>query len=558
MLGDLLTPWFLLAAVLIPLIYAERWIHSHLYGVGWLLTNDNHTATILYYLFLLPGVALHEFIQWLVAGALNVKTKRLTAWPEAQENGTLRLDFVKIEEANWLSAAVIGASPLIVGLLVVMFVSNNILNLEDFLSALSTGDFAIIGPALRKLGSTPDFYLWLYVMFAIGNAMLPTPSDRRGWPLVLATFAGVITFLLIIGTGDVLLATFTGPVAHTVELMATAFGTVLAVEVWAIITIGFVEEILERITKRKFVYRQEEDITSAASRRSPGSREYLASGEPRPSIYNLNLPIPDPSEASEIKAWREPSPTTPSERLNVPSPRPPTPPTPQPSQGPISTQQTPTEERSPLTGRRSRPAGDLRHPGSPSATSGSQQSPRSSAPEGRSGRIPTSSPIGRSAGAAPDRTGTTTTPARDPLRHVDGGPSSADKTDSPTRSPFDTPRRRSSPTEEGQIPPLGRTSDRRPLPTAADTASDRPRPSIDRPITSGITMSHERQLPGTGSQNEPGTRVPPKSPFGSSPQGTIGESRRPEKTERISPFGDVDADDENDFEDLEYVDFEDL
>jgi hypothetical protein len=46
-LGNLLTPWIELAAVLIILIYVEKWIHSHLYGVGWLLTNDKKTATAL-------------------------------------------------------------------------------------------------------------------------------------------------------------------------------------------------------------------------------------------------------------------------------------------------------------------------------------------------------------------------------------------------------------------------------------------------------------------------------------------------------------------------------
>jgi len=95
-LNDLLTPWLLLAAAIIPLVYVERWIHSHLYGVGWLLTNDKKSATALYYVILFPGVFVHEFTQWLVAGALNVKTRRVTSWPEGQDNGTLRLDFVQI------------------------------------------------------------------------------------------------------------------------------------------------------------------------------------------------------------------------------------------------------------------------------------------------------------------------------------------------------------------------------------------------------------------------------------------------------------------------------
>jgi hypothetical protein len=301
-LGNLLTPWIELAAVLIILIYVEKWIHSHLYGVGWLLTNDKKTATALYYLLLSPGVFVHEFTQYLVAGALNVKIKRVMAWPEAQEDGTLRLNFVQIKDANRLQAAVIGAIPFLVGLGLVWVISNHILNMEDLMAALAAADITLIGKAVQNLASTPDFYLWLYLMFAIGNAMLPTPADREGWPLLFAVFVVIIAILVIIGTGDVLLKTFTGPVAHGVDLLTTAFATVLVVEVSGIIIIGFAEEIAERITKRKFYYGKERAETRSRERQ-PGSSDPLPVGTPLPSIYNLPLPLPTPSE---IRSARKP------------------------------------------------------------------------------------------------------------------------------------------------------------------------------------------------------------------------------------------------------------
>ena len=57
--------------------------------------------------------------------------------------------------------------------------------------------------------------------------MLPTPADRQGWPLLVGVFAVVIGFLVLIGVGDVLMETFTGPVAHGVNRLTTAFATVL-------------------------------------------------------------------------------------------------------------------------------------------------------------------------------------------------------------------------------------------------------------------------------------------------------------------------------------------
>ena len=74
----------------------ERWLHQHMFKVGWLLTKNLQTTTILYYTFFLPGVVLHEFIYWLVAGILNVRAERAIAWPEAQAIAELKLNFIKL------------------------------------------------------------------------------------------------------------------------------------------------------------------------------------------------------------------------------------------------------------------------------------------------------------------------------------------------------------------------------------------------------------------------------------------------------------------------------
>ncbi|HVO41965.1 MAG TPA: hypothetical protein VMT34_05055, partial [Aggregatilineales bacterium] len=398
--GSLLTPWLILAAVLIPLIYVEKWIHAHLYGVGWLLTNNKKSATALYYVLLFPGVFVHEFTQYLVAGALNVRIKRVIAWPEAQDDGTLRLNFVQIKQAHWMQAAVIGAAPLFTGLSIIWVISNQILNLDNVLSALATANITVIGPALQELVSKPDFYLWLYLMFTVSNAMLPTPADREGWPLVVVSFAVVIGFLVVIGTGAVLLRTFTGPVAHGVERLAAAFATVLAVEIPGLLVIGLAEEILKRITKREFQY-GEERMRSGATRQ-PGSSDPLPLDAPMPSIYNLPLPVPVPSEAPAHRAPPTPTPAPAQPAPADASQRPTAPPAPGGEQrpapqrapgGPGAPLPSPRPERQPVSAAGS-PAvpdrGPSRLPGSASALA---QTDRPSRPAGASGPV---SPEGES------------------------------------------------------------------------------------------------------------------------------------------------------------------
>ena len=116
----------------------ETWLHQHLFKVGWLTTKNFQTTTILYYTFFLPGVVLHEFTYWLAAGLLNVRAERAIQWPEAQDIGELKLNFVKLapRSSPW-RVAIITLCPLIVGILVVVLIANSIFQLPALL-AIST------------------------------------------------------------------------------------------------------------------------------------------------------------------------------------------------------------------------------------------------------------------------------------------------------------------------------------------------------------------------------------------------------------------------------------
>ncbi len=563
-LNDLLTPWLLLAAAIIPLVYVERWIHSHLYGVGWLLTNDKKSATALYYVILFPGVFVHEFTQWLVAGALNVKTRRVTSWPEGQDNGTLRLDFVQIQQAGRLKAAIIGASPLVVGMSLVWLISNQILDFGDFVTALGTGDVQIIGPALRELAGKTDFFIWLYLMFTISNAMLPTPADRQGWPLVIGAFALVLFFLVVLGSGEVLLETFTGPVATGVRRLSTAFVTVLLVEIPGILLIGFLEEVLERLTRRKFDYSQP---VRAARVREPGSNLPLRPGTPLPSVYNLLLPVPDPSELNALRAQaRRFSAAASTER---------------PALGPSPAKESPVASPAPAL---TAPERDDRMPAR-----------RGPSPEERpaAGARPLAVPAGREPGGLPA-----------PLRAEAGTRSEIPGRDEPLRErPLPTERR---PLEDrGDSPPPGdrqppfRRAAPQPAPLRSPSAGDRdedatapPRRTLPQPAPFRSPSAGDRDEDRT---SPPRRTLPQPAPFRSRPEAghevpdeddleetdaprTLGMrspiSGAPRPFERPlarpSPFDDdadddfdemgdeVDDEDEDGIEELEYIDFDDL
>lgn len=181
----------------------ERWLHQHIFKVGWLLTRSYRTTTILYYTFFLPGVVLHEVVYWLVAGALNVSAERAIKWPEAQEIGELKLNFVRISPRTSLyKRTIISTAPLVAGLVIIWVAANHVFDLQGTLAIMSGGDLDDVAAGLAHLTSAPDFWLWAYLVFTISNTMYPSvPKDLQGWRTVAGAAALIGGLLILVGVG---------------------------------------------------------------------------------------------------------------------------------------------------------------------------------------------------------------------------------------------------------------------------------------------------------------------------------------------------------------------
>jgi hypothetical protein len=175
----------------------ERWLHQHIFKVGWLVTKNFQTTTVLYYTFFLPGVVLHELVYWLAAGMLNVRAERAIAFPEKQEIGELKLNFIRLsKKASPLKVAAISAAPPLVGLFIVWWISINIFDISSVVAIMTSGESDAISNGLTLLVSAPDFWLWLYLAFTIGNTMMPSPGALQGWRPVITLLVAVIGALV--------------------------------------------------------------------------------------------------------------------------------------------------------------------------------------------------------------------------------------------------------------------------------------------------------------------------------------------------------------------------
>jgi hypothetical protein len=286
----------------------ETWLHQHLFKVGWLTTKNFQTTTILYYTFFLPGVVLHELTYWLAAGLLNVRAERAIQWPEKQEIGELKLNFVKLAPRSSLwRVAIITLCPLIIGILTITLIANNIFQLPSLLAASTPVTLQNLNSARQVLFQTPDFWLWFYVAFTISNTMIPDLAQSTGWRRIGIVLGVIVTVLVVIGLGNaVVLGVLTGGVANILNAVSGVFAIIIVINVFMVGVLSVIENTIEFITGDSADFRNGKMITMTREERMTSrmreiekqrqARERKRSGRRAeeigpPSIYKQPLPL---------------------------------------------------------------------------------------------------------------------------------------------------------------------------------------------------------------------------------------------------------------------------
>jgi len=180
------------AGCLLVFIVVQRWLHGELQAVLLLLTRRPAAALGIFSLLFFPGVLLHETSHYVMARLLGVRTGRFSLVPKVMANGTLRLGFVETSVTDPLRDTLIGAAPLISGVLVMTILGLKPLGILPLTEWVFKGDWATLASEVVKLPARPDFWLWFYLAFAVSSTMLPSASDRRAWwsiGLVVAVLA---------------------------------------------------------------------------------------------------------------------------------------------------------------------------------------------------------------------------------------------------------------------------------------------------------------------------------------------------------------------------------
>ncbi len=246
-----LMPIILVAIAFPMLLLMQRWVHTRLHELALLIMNNLERATILYALVLLPGVFLHEGSHWLTAKLLGVRTAGFSLIPRRKADGSIQLGYVeyyKTAAVGPIRESLIGGAPLIVGTAVILLIGFKIFNLSGLLTAVQAGNVTLLTATLYQLFQANDLFVWLYLIFAISNAMMPSASDRRAWPVFLAMMGGAALLLFLLDLQGVLWKGLAGPTAVIFGYLGLTLAMAIAIDFVAIVIIISLEALVRKIS----------------------------------------------------------------------------------------------------------------------------------------------------------------------------------------------------------------------------------------------------------------------------------------------------------------------
>jgi hypothetical protein len=235
----------------------QRWIHTHLHGIALLLTGKSERAVILYAIVLLPGVLLHEVSHWLMATLLGVRTGSFSLLPRQQSDGSVQLGYVEYYKSSSLGAlreSLIGGAPLVTGTAVILLIGFRIFGVTNLSAAIQSGDVDTLVTALGQVFAVPDFLVWLYLLFAISNAMMPSRSDRRAWPALILTLSTIAIVMTVLDIEDVIFAGIANWAPTVFGYLGSALSMAIAVDILFMIFLSLVEGLVSRLKGVNVVY----------------------------------------------------------------------------------------------------------------------------------------------------------------------------------------------------------------------------------------------------------------------------------------------------------------
>jgi hypothetical protein len=192
-----LTTLILLFLNLSALAWLSRQVSLRVQVVTFYATGWRDLADVIIFLLLMPGVFVHEGAHWLAARALGLRTGKFRVWP-VKQGEYIGLGSVSVERSDIWRQSMVGIAPLVAGNVVLAIVGWQVFATPALLRTLASGQIAGAATTFFSALRTADGLLWAYVIFTVGNSMMPSSSDREPIkPVLLYTVFAALIYVVI-------------------------------------------------------------------------------------------------------------------------------------------------------------------------------------------------------------------------------------------------------------------------------------------------------------------------------------------------------------------------
>jgi hypothetical protein len=240
---------FWLSLALVGLWFLQRAFHREIQAIFLIATRRADITVIAFSLIFLPGVFLHELSHLLMAKLLGVRTGHFSLIPQPLPDGRLQLGYVEAAHSDILRDSLVGAAPLISGTLFVAFAAINRLHLVVMWDTLRNGQWSLFFWGLQTLPTIPDFWLWIYLTFAVSSTMLPSESDRHAWLPLGLVVGGLLALALAAGVGPWMLSNLAPALNQFLRGAALILLVSIIVHALLILPLLFIHRLLTKVTK---------------------------------------------------------------------------------------------------------------------------------------------------------------------------------------------------------------------------------------------------------------------------------------------------------------------
>jgi hypothetical protein len=237
-------------AVFALTIVLQQWLHRHIQGFAFALTGNPGCALRLLFYLLLPGIYLHEASHYIAAKILIVDVRKFNVGIGNSRKKQVSLGSVQIARSDPFRESLIGAAPFIVGITAIWLI-------VSLGFGVNAANLSMEQWIARVGASSHDWTTWafLYLIFAVSTAMIPSESDREPWGLVLIVAGVLISVLLLLGWMPRVPPDLVSLARHILDALTFSLSIAVGVNGIVAAALWILERTVERISGKRVEYR---------------------------------------------------------------------------------------------------------------------------------------------------------------------------------------------------------------------------------------------------------------------------------------------------------------